>query len=869
MFMSPEHVISPQYLDTIARGTLTPENFIACLHRELQEITANGTLNRESVITIFRCYWARYQEEIRNRFEHYEFKGVVAAKLIATFTDSLLRHIVETAVQFCPDTCSDTYLTILSENGGFSVVATGGYGRGLLAPFSDIDLLFLIADGMVERVSPLVESVLYFLWDLGFQVGHATRTVGECIAKAHEDTTIRTALLDARFLIGDSALFATFEAEYARSCMKVGMVEFIHDKQRERLKRHRRFGSSPYLVEPNLKEGHGGLRDLQTLYWICCNTLGVRHVRDLLASQFVAMGFLTEREAQRARRSWDFLWTVRLHLHYVTGRAEERLTFDIQPIIGARMGYVYHGRQKGVERFMRHYFLTVREVMRLTHVFEPIVLRQAQRNVIGSIAESTTGNTADRITQEGCVQSDKALREAGFTVLEGQILPADGVSFEHDPIKMLQILHWAQRCGYPLHPLARHQLIRWEHKATALRNNPEASRLFLDLLCCELPQESSCTLESPLSESHASKSSLQNVVRESQWEGDLSQPCEEKKVSLGHAYWLRILNETGIFGRLMPDWARIVGQMQFDTYHVFTVDEHTIEAIRILDEVMAGRMADEIPVVYGIVKHLPFRELYMAVLLHDVAKGRGGDHSEIGADIATKLCLQLGMTEEEAETVSWLVLHHLLLSQMAFQRDISDPKTISDVAESVQSLERLRLLLLLTVVDIRAVSGRVWNAWKATLLRDLYERVAEVLSGSALIMADDTRVHYVQRVITGTLLEEGFDQQEIERYTELFPAGYWLAFDDDALCRRARLLRESEESDSSLLVDVVPLMTKDVVEVIVYTGNVPGIFSKIVGALALADVSVIDASAYITTNNKALDTFWVQNVKGNAFCDEA
>lgn len=848
MFTLPEQTFSPQYLDTIARGSLTPENFATCLQKELQEVMANDVLERETALIIFRCYWGRYQEEVRNRFERYEFKGVTAAKLIATFADVLLRSIVDVAVKIFPD-------VQLSEGSGFAIVAVGGYGRGLLAPFSDIDLLFLVADDVINRVSPFVEYVLYFLWDLSFTVGHATRTVKECIAKAKEDTTIRTALLDARFLIGDHTLFADFEFHYTHSCMKVGVLDFIRDKQRERLKRHRRFGSSPYFVEPNLKEGRGGLRDLQTLYWICCNTFGMRHIRDLLAPKFISWGLLTERESQRVYRSWDFLWTVRLHLHYVTGRAEERLTFDVQPIIGARMGYVYHGRQKGVERFMRHYFLTAREIMRLTHVLEPIVIRQLQ-GVITQVEE----------------KPDQAMRDAGFTLLDGQILPDEGVSFERDPIKMLQMLYWAQRCHYPLHPFARHQLIRLEYRASVLRNNPDAAHIFLELLCGKSSEK---TVHSPDLLPRKSSNGSELSVKEHHIDGqhigrDSPDSVDENPLSLGHAYWLRILNETGILGRFMPEWARIVGQMQFDTYHVFTVDEHTIQAIHILDEIMVGRMADEIPIVYGIAQNLhSCRELYVAVLLHDVAKGRGGDHSEVGAGIAIKICQQLGMTEKETETVSWLVLHHLLLSHVAFRRDIGDPKTISDVVKSIQSLECLRLLLLLTVVDIRAVSGRVWNAWKATLLRDLYERVAEVLSGGFLIKKGDARVHYVKRNITGALLEKGFEQKEIDRYLDVFSQEYWLAFDDATLCRYADLLRKSEKNTSSFIVDVMPIPSSDIVEVVVYMNNMTGSFSKIVGALALADVTVVEASIYRTNHNKVLDIFWVQNINGNAFCNES
>ncbi|MBO1325882.1 [protein-PII] uridylyltransferase [Acetobacter sp. TBRC 12305] len=841
MSISPVHAAPGQQPDMTVLAALTPEALAACLTRELRDATTQdaATPEREEAVAIFRRYLGRYQADVRNRFERYELKGAASAKLIAAFTDVMLRAIIDLAIRANPGVHADAGAP-LGGLSGFAVAATGGYGRGMLAPFSDIDLLFLIGDDAGERVHPLIEYVLYFLWDLGLKVGHATRTISECIEESTKDTTVRTALLDARLLMGDTAFFAMFEARYILASVEAGPTGFIHDKRSERLERHRRFGDSPYLVEPNIKEGRGGLRDMQTLYWMCRNTFGTRHVKDLLAPEFIWMGLLTEQEAARARRSWDFLWTLRLHLHYVAGRAEERLTFDMQPVIGARMGYTRHGRQNGVERFMRHYFLTAREVMRLTHVLEPAVLRQAQ----GPVAHAA--------------KPDEAMREAGFTLLDGQILPDRGVSFDEDPIKMMQILDWARLRRRPLHPLARHQLIRWERRATALRDNPEAARIFLDLLCGETPEEEQRPRRRRASAVAAAVAADETTPAYSAAYG--SHPPS------GHSHWLHILNETGIFGRLIPDWARIVGQMQFDTYHVFTVDEHTIEAVRILDEVVAGRMADEIPIAYDLIKDLQSRcALYMAVLLHDVAKGRGGDHSEIGAEIAAELCPRLGMSGEETETVSWLVLHHLLLSHTAFQRDIDDPKTILDVADIVQSPERLRLLLLLTIVDMRAVSPRVWNAWKATLLRELYVRVAEVLAGGLATTERDVRVRHAKDTAAEILTEEGVSRRDIDRFLGLGYAGYWLSFDYETHSRHARLIREADRRESPLTVEVLPLPARGVTEVTVYTVDVPGLFSKIAGALALAGASIVDARIHTMTHGMALDTFWIQDTSGQAY----
>ncbi|GBQ89610.1 uridylyltransferase PII [Acetobacter nitrogenifigens DSM 23921 = NBRC 105050] len=805
-----------------ARDTLTPQSFAAGLASALREAAPGeqATPGREAALAIFRRHLGRYQAEIRTRFESREIKGVPAAKQLAAYADELVRALARFASEtLAPD---DDLL------GQIAITATGGYGKRLLAPFSDIDLLFLTPEAPSPEVLALVEYVLYFLWDLGLKVGHATRSIQQCIEQAEADTTVRTALLDARLLIGNPTLFAMFEARFIVACVEAGSARFVADKRAERTERHRRFGDSPYMVEPNIKEGRGGLRDMQTLYWMCRYSFGTRHVSDLLAPDFTRLGLLTEQEAARARRSWDFLWTVRLHLHYVAGRAEDRLTFDMQPVVGGRMGYTRHGRQNGVERFMRHYFLTAREVMRLTHVLEPTVMR---------LSLGPAANT---------MKADEAMRDAGFTLLDGQILPAKGVSFDEEPIRMLELLEWSRNRHIPIHPLARQQLIRWERRAASLREDAHASDIFLTLLCGDRPDERPHRARRPGAKEET--------------------PDQPEKKQLDHAHWLRILNETGLLGALIPDWSRIVGQMQFDTYHVFTVDEHTIEAIRILGCLERGKMADEISVAYDLARDIQSRRaLYMAVLLHDIAKGRGGDHSELGSEVALELCPKLGLSGEETETVSWLVLHHLLLSHTAFQRDIDDPKTILDIADVVQSPERLRLLLLLTIVDMRAVSPRVWNAWKATLLRELYTRVAEVLEGGLATPERDARVAHSKAMLAELMEEDGVSQPDIEHFLGLGYASYWLSFDQETQLRHARLIREADACSAPFVIETQPLPARGVTEVTIHTEDHPGLFSQIAGAMALAGASIVDARIHTLTNGMALDTLWIQDASGEAF----
>jgi [protein-PII] uridylyltransferase len=783
-----------------------PEAAAAQLRDAMEALVAEQSpVPRDAALSTFRRHLARIQSYVRQAFEHEQLTGLQSARLLGALVDGVVGGLYEHAIR-------DTGLNV---NDRLSVAATGGYGRGVLAPFSDIDLLFLTEEEPHPETLQVVEYMLYFLWDLGLKVGHATRSIEGCLVEGAKDTTIRTALLDARHLTGDKIMFAAFHRRFRAGCKEAGVAEYVAAKQAERAVRHRRYGDSPFMVEPNVKEGRGGLRDIQTLYWIA------RYVFDTQTMGELANlgGILTEQEARHGRRAWEFLWTVRFHLHYVAGRAEERLTFDMQPVVGARMGYTRHGRQDGVERFMRHFFLNARDIARLTRILEPAILRAA----LGPPAIEA--------------ETDKALLDMGFVLAEGKLLPMTGHDFDAEPIQMLRVLRVARDRNLELHPLTMRSFIQNERRVVSLRGDKQAAALFMDLLCGKPPEKRRL--------------------------GDRPGERPPSHHPDG-AKWLTILNETGFFGRYLPDWGRIVGQMQFDTYHIFTVDEHTIEAVKVLNSLERGELVEIAPVASELIEQIESRRaLYMAMIMHDICKGRGGDHSELGAELALEVCPSLGMTAEETETVSWLVLHHLLLSGTAFKRDIDDPKTILDLAETIQSPERLRLLLILTVADMRAVSSKVWNGWKATLLREVYSRVAEVLAGGLSTTERDVRVERAKQAAC-TLLED-WPEADKTWFCDLGYAGYWLSFDPDTHARHARLLRDAEQRKAPLTVDNQPLPARSVTEVTVYAADHPGLFSKISGALAVAGASIVDARIHTMTNGMALDTFWVQDAAGGTF----
>ena len=677
-----------------------------------------------------------------------------------------------------------------------AVVAVGGYGRGELAPYSDVDLLFLLPYKETPWIEQVVEYTLYMLWDLGLKVGHATRTPGECIGRARHDMTIRTALLEQRLVAGDDALFDELRRRFTDELVARTAPEFVAAKLDERQRRHRRMGNSRYVLEPNIKEGKGGLRDLHTLYWIAKYVYRVDDVDAL-----VARGVLGRRERVKFAKAHEFLATLRCHLHYLAGRGEERLTFDVQPEIGRRMRYADRAGASGVERFMKHYFLIAKDVGDLTRIFCAAI--EAELHVA----------TRPRLARAGFGRREID----GFAVEGGRLgVPADDV-FARDPAAMLRLFHAADNHDLDIHPNVLRLITQNLKRIDAdLRADPEANRLFVEMLTSRRDPETA----------------------------------------------LRRMNEAGVLGRFVTDFGRVVAQMQHDMYHVYTVDEHTIRAVGVLAGIERGELADELPLATEIIHQvLSRRVLYLAVFLHDIAKGRGGDHSELGAEIAHKLGPRLGFEPSETETVAWLVRYHLLFARIAFKRDINDPKTIDDFVAAVQSPERLKLLLVLTAADIRAVGPNVWNAWKGALLRQLYYVALEVMSGGHAAEAKRHRVAAAQDDLRAELAD--WPETDIERHIERLYAPYWLSFDAAGHAHHARLMRAAEAAGDAVTLDTRVNARHSITEVTLFTPDQHGLFSKICGAMALAGASIVNASIYTTADGMALDVFWVHDVEGN------
>ncbi len=727
--------------------------------------------------------------------------GTACAKRLSDLQDAIIIALHDFAIESVYPSENPT----TSER--MAIVAVGGYGRGTLAPGSDVDLLFLLPYKQTPWGESVVEFILYILWDLGLKVGHATRNVAECIRLSRSDMTIRTAVLEARYLWGDRALYHDLVGRFDEEVVKGTGPEFIAAKLAERDARHRQQGQSRYLVEPNVKEGKGGLRDLNTLFWIAKYFYRVQSREEL-----VKAGVFSRGELQRFRKSEDFLWAVRCHMHFLTGRPEERLAFDIQREMATRLGYTTHPGLQDVERFMKHYFLVAKEVGDLTRIFcaglevhhgKPVPALNRLLGIVGRRRRKIPGST-------------------DFAVENNRITVADDQVFARDPVNLVRVFHLADASNLAFHPDALKLITRSLRLIDGkLRDNPEANRLFLEIV-----------------------SSRKNAE-----------------------VTLRAMNETGVLGRFIPDFGRVVAMMQFSMYHHYTVDEHLLRSIGNLAEIERGDATDAHPLASEIFPGIKDRVvLYVALFLHDIAKGRPEDHSIAGARLARKLCPRFGLTPAQTETVAWLVEHHLLMSMTAQSRDLNDRKTILDFAAVMQSLERMKMLLILTVADIRAVGHGVWNGWKGQLLRTLYYETEPVLTGGHSQVSRDRRVAAAREELATALAD--WPKKERDAYVRRHYPAYLLRVDLARKIAHAALIREADRDKRSLATAILTRDFEAVTEITVFAPDHPRLLSIIAGACTIAGANIVDAQVYTTTDGQALDSISISREFPNSEDEE-
>jgi len=677
-----------------------------------------------------------------------------------------------------------------------AVAAVGGYGRGTLAPGSDIDLLFLLPYKATPWTEQVCEWMLYMLWDMGQKVGHATRSVDECLRQARADMTIRTAILEARFICGEPALFDDLSARFDVEVTRGSSPEFIAAKLAERDARHRKDGDTRYLVEPNVKEGKGGLRDLNTLFWIAKYHY---HVRS--SDELVGLGVLSKREYKLLQKAEDFLWAVRCQMHFLTGKAEERLSFDIQREIAESLGYQDHPGLSAVERFMKHYFLVTKDVGDLTRI-----LCAALEDEQAKAAPGITG-VIGRFTR----RQRKIPGTLDFLDDQGRITIANPDVFKKDPVNIIRMFHLADIHGLEFHPDALKRVTRsLKLVNAALRENDEANRLFLSVLTSR------------------------------------NDP----------ALILRRMNEAGVLGRFIPEFGRIVSMMQFNMYHHYTVDEHLLRTVAVLSRIEKGLDEEVHPLASRLMPAIEDREaLYVAVLLHDIAKGRPEDHSTAGSRVARKLCPRLGLTPKQTDLVAWLILEHLTMSMTAQSRDLNDRKTIEDFADRVQSLDRLKMLLVLTCCDIRAVGPGVWNGWKGQLLRTLYFETELVLTGGFSAVSRRQRTDAALADLRQALA--GWEDAEREAYLQLHYEPYLLSVEPKDQLRHAEFVREADRAGKKLATMARTDAFHAITEITVLAPDHPRLLTIIAGACAASGANIADAQIFTTSDGRALDTIMV------------
>ncbi|MGJ8585296.1 MAG: [protein-PII] uridylyltransferase [Marinosulfonomonas sp.] len=674
-----------------------------------------------------------------------------------------------------------------------ALLAVGGYGRAEMAPYSDVDLLFLTPYKITPWAESVIESMLYVMWDMHLKVGHASRTVKDCIRLGRQDYTIRTALLESRHLIGERPLSEKLIKQLRQELFRSTASDFIDAKLAEREARHEKLGGQRYMVEPNVKEGKGGLRDLQSLFWIGKYVYDVQDVHEL-----VKLKVFRPEEYSDFIAAEDFLMAVRCHLHLITKRATDQLTFDMQVEVASQMGYQDHGGRRAVEHFMQDYFRHATHVGDLTRIFL-------------TSQESQHGKNAPRLSS---IFQRRRKVKANYRIEQNRLNIEDEKLFLSDKLNMLRIFEEALRTGYLIHPDAMRLISANEDLIDdAMRNDPEAKRIFLDLM--------------------------------------LKHGNPERA--------LRRMNELGVLAAFVPEFAAIVAMMQFNMYHSYTVDEHTIQCISTLAQIERGELVEELPVASGILKEgINRRVLYVALLAHDLGKGRDEDHSILGAKLARKLAPRLGLKPAECETVEWLVKYHLLMSDVAQKRDISDPRTVRDFAKVVKTRKRLDLLTVLTVCDIRGVGPDTWNNWKAVLLRNLYTETAQALETGLEAINTNAR----QDVAKRSLREALADWEPKDRRTEIARhyAPYWQGLPTSAHVVLAHLLKDIE--DDEIRIDLLLDEDRDATRACFALTDHPGIFSRLAGALALVGANVVDARTYTTKDGYVTAVFWIQDADG-------
>ncbi len=682
--------------------------------------------------------------------------------------------------------------------GRLCLVAVGGYGRGELHPCSDVDVLVLVPTRLEAASRSRVEDLVAFLWDIGLEIGHSVRTIAECASESAADVSVMTTLIEARQVAGAAALLDSMRAALAPAHVWP-VREFFDAKVAEQAARHVKANDTAYNLEPNVKTGPGGLRDIQTIAWVAKRHFGAESM-DQLASQ----GFLTPSELRKLKQAQAFLWKVRFGLHLLTGRREDRLLFDHQIRLARSFGYEDASYTLAVEQFMQRYYRTVMDVSLLNEL-----LLQLFREAI--LTQSTPPRPLNVRFQ---VRNDylEACADDLFARQPSALLELFALLQQHPEIRGVR--------APTIRAIGRHLWLIDEE----FRQNPRNHRLFLEIL----------------------------------------------RAPVGVTHELRRMNTYGVLGRYIPAFGRVVGRMQYDLFHAYTVDAHTLFVVSNLRRLAVARYDHELPQLSAIFRELPKPEIaYLAALFHDIAKGRGGDHSELGAVDAEAFCLEQGLSRYDARLVAWLVAHHLQLSVTAQKQDISDPRVISDFARMVGDEVHLDYLYVLTCADVRGTNPRLWNSWKASLFHEFYERLRRALRrGLEAPIDQDELLQETQHASRTLLATTGIDGPRLDAIWARFDAAYFIRHTPEEVSWHARLLadRNAEEGDSAV-VALDPESLRGTTAIFTFAPSRSHGFARTTAVLDQLGLTIVDARITPTRDGNSLDLYHVLEDDGRAIAD--
>ncbi len=732
--------------------------------------------------------------------DHYD--SSLAAIRILSEQGGSGREIVERLTALTDELITAIYRSVSCDLDSFHVdhcalFALGGYGRAEMNPRSDLDLMFFYDQVAESTVKTLSDRMLYLLWDMGFDVGYSVRTARDCIDES-KDATVRTSLLDARFLTGNPDLFTTFATQVGKFVLNQETQAFIKVKMLEREERKKKYGSSVYLLEPNIKEGEGGLRELHDALWIARTKFKAENLRDLLIK-----GVMTEEELELYLSAQEYLWKIRNFLHFnASQRKGDQLTFELQEQIAGFLGYVKSSTGSAVEQFMQDYYTRAIEY---EHLASKII------------------NKATRSQSQGLFTFlGRRNLEHGFYVIRGELRIKDEELILQQPELMMIAFELSQKQEAPM----SHEL------ELLIREN---LHLFNDRV----------------RRSKLVNDSFMAILRYSKGVGKI----------LRRMHYLKFLNA------FIPEFKKIYCKVQFDLYHIYTVDIHSLFAVEEIEKLWAGEYAEERPRLTEVANRIEKRELLLlSILFHDIGKGSGKDHSQRGAEMIPTIARRMRLNREDSQRLQFLVLHHLQMAHISQRRDLQDMRMIAQFAELMEMSENLMMLYLLTFADIRAVGPDVWTDWKGNLLRELYEKAYDVLEKQGFYHEQRSeRIRKLKRKLREELLGE-YSEHQVTRVVNSLNNHYLLSYGAEQILPHLRLALNRGKKTVNMQVEHDRRL--GYTELTLATVDCPGLFSYIAGVLAANSINILGAQIHTRKTGAVLDILQVTNAVGEIVDNE-